>query len=492
MTLLASLTGQLENPYLSRNQRAELRCEAAKALEDVGDYEGAREALGEFWLGLGERPPHVDVLNRSTAAEVLLRVGTLTGWIGHAAQVKDAQERAKNLISEASRIFESSSYAKKVLEAQTEIAYCYWREGSYDEARVILKGVIEQLTTDSELKAKAILRSAIVERSANRYNDALRILTGAEPLFDRINNHTVRGGYHNEIGLVLKNLAAAEKREDYLDRAFVEYAAASFHFEQAGHDIYRANVENNLGFLYFKAGKFTEAHEHLERARRLIASRKDNGTVAQVDETRARVFLAEKRHVEAERAARAAVTMLEKGGSQSLLTEALTTHGTALARLGRHGQARLTLYRAVEVGQQSGALNDAGLAALTLLEELGEHLNAEETQAVFGRAYEWLTPSQHEETLSRLVCVSARLVRESKRTDEGQKTAGSLKEVIRRYEGQLIRQALQRSGGSVTQAARALGLTHQALIYLLNHRHKDLLIERSPIIKRRRSITKKK
>ena len=134
MTLLASLARQLENPYLSRNQRAELRCQATKELEDIGDYEGACEALGEFWRGVGVKPQLVEVLNRSTAAEVLLRVGTLTGWIG---QAREAQEAAKNLITEAARIFESLAYQKKVLEAQTELAYCYWRQGAYDEARVM-------------------------------------------------------------------------------------------------------------------------------------------------------------------------------------------------------------------------------------------------------------------------------------------------------------------------------------------------------------------
>ncbi|HEV2761897.1 MAG TPA: hypothetical protein VGV38_02790, partial [Pyrinomonadaceae bacterium] len=247
MTTLASLARQLENTSLGRDQRAALRCQAARELEEVGEYEGAREALGGLWRGLGLRPPEADELNPETAAEVLLRVGTLTGWLGHLAQAEGAQESAKNLITEAARLFESHSYAKKVCEAQTELAYCYWREGAFDEARVVLRGVLEQLRADCDLRAKAVLRSAIVERADNRYHDALRLLSEGAPLFERINNHTIRGGYHNEVGLVYKNLAASEKREDYLDRAFVEYAAASFHFEQAGHDFYRANVENNLG-----------------------------------------------------------------------------------------------------------------------------------------------------------------------------------------------------------------------------------------------------
>jgi tetratricopeptide (TPR) repeat protein len=257
----------------------------------------------------------------------------LTGWIGSNSQIAGAQETAKNLISESISIFEARSYAKKVLEAQIELACCYWREGALDEARITLKEVLTRLTTNNELKAKAVLRSGIVELTALRYADSLHILTDAAPLFEKITNHTIKGSYHNVLAGVLENLGTSEQREDYLDRAFIEYAAASFHFEEAGHKPYRANVENNLGFLYFKANKFAEAHEHLDHARRLLVNLKDRTGAAQVDETRARVFLAEGRNSEAEQAAGASVNALGQGGRQSILAEALISHGTALARL---------------------------------------------------------------------------------------------------------------------------------------------------------------
>src|SRR2546423_15071586 len=95
--------------------------------------------------------------------------------------------------------------------------------------------------------------------------------------------------------------------------------------------------------------RFTEGHEHLDRARRLFVSLKDSGSVAQVDETRARSLLAEGRNAAAERVARSAVRILEKGDEHALLAEALTTHGRALARLGRYNESRLTFQRAIEV-----------------------------------------------------------------------------------------------------------------------------------------------
>jgi tetratricopeptide (TPR) repeat protein len=451
MTLQASLLSRLNDPKLSHDQRAELLCELAKEREEYGDYEGARQALGGLWQRVGERPK-IEGLERNTSAEVLLRAGVLTGWIGSKQQITDAQETAKNLISESISIFESSGHTKKVSEAQIDLAYCYWREGAYDEARDVLKDALSRISIDSELKAKAILRSAIVERGAARYKEALRILTNNAPLFEKVKSHTIKGGFHNALAGVLEDLGASEKKQSYIDRAFVEYAAAAYHFEQAGHKTYRANVENNLGFLFFKVGKFKEAHEHLNYARRLLMYLKDSCGVAQVNETRARVFLAEGHNSDAERAAGAAVRTLENSGQQALLAEALISHATALARLGYYNQSRSTFQRAVGVAQMAGALNRAQDAAQRMAEELGERLDTE-APAIAGSV---------------------------------------LDEEMRRHERELIRQALEKAQGSVTQAARLLGITHQRLIYLLERRHKDLDPFRTPAKRRPKSFTKRK
>jgi tetratricopeptide (TPR) repeat protein len=443
MTLLSSLLSQLESPTLSRDQRAELRCQLAKGYEDTGDYEAARQVMSELWLHLGERPK-VEGLAQSTAAEVLLRVGVLTGWIGSKQQIPDAQETAKDFISESISTFESLGYMK-VAEAQTELALCYWRNGDYDEARLILNEVLAKLRTDDELKAKALLRLAIVEHASGRLTEKREILINNAELFENITNATLKGSYHNSLGNLWENMGKAKNREDYTDRAFVEYAAASYYFEQAGHKGYLANVENNLGFLYFTANRFKEAHEHLDRARRLMLSLKAKSTLGQVEETRARVFLAEGRDVEAEKTARVSVTILEQSGQQDLFAEALIAHGTALARLGFYSQSYATLQHAIEVAQQAGIQSHAGRAALVIMEELGDHLSPRKAKTLAGR---------------------------------------TLIEEVRYYEGDLIREALITSKGKITRAAKLLGVTHQRLIYIVENRHKDLIPVRTPAQRR--------
>jgi tetratricopeptide (TPR) repeat protein len=193
-------------------------------------------------------------------------------------------------------------------------------------------------------------------------------------LFEKSTNSVLKGKFHYGFGMLLRKLGTADRRDAYVDQAFIEYAAASFYFEQAGLARYEGFVESNLGFLFCVIGKFAKAHEHLDRAQALFTSLKDKVHLAQVDETRARVLLAEGRPGEAEKMVRASVRTLEKGGEQTLLAEALTTHGVALARLKDVEQARSTLERAIEIAEQAGDPESAGQATLVMIEQLEAHL----------------------------------------------------------------------------------------------------------------------
>lgn len=402
MTLAAQLLRQIEDPILSPAERARLRCQLASELADSGNYEAARKAMGALWQRIGERP-QLNNLDQRTAAEVLLRSGSLTGWIGSANQIEGAQELAKDLITESINIFEEVGDTEKVAEASIDLSTCYWREGAFDEARITLQNLLSRLDNKyNEQKARALLNCAVVETSLNRFNDALTILMESASLFGESQSHTIKGRFHYQLALVLRNLGSLEHREDYTDRALLEYTAASYHFEEAGLTRYQAAVENNLGYLFFTTGKIAEAHEHLDRARRLFSGLKDSVHTAQVDETRARVLLAQGRNVEAERVVRGAVRTLERGDESSLLAEALTTHGVALARLERYEEARAALGRAGEVAERVGDYESAGVAAITFMEEFGAQLVADELQAMYERADTLLADSQNTETLGRL------------------------------------------------------------------------------------------
>jgi len=475
-------------------------CQLTKDLEEAGEFDRAAETLSPFWDGLLNRPK-TKGLEEPAQAELLLRSGSLTGWLGSAKQVSGAQEVAKDLISESMTLFESLGMSEKVAEARVDLAICYWREGGLDEARVTLRLVLDSLgESRSEQRLRALLNSAIVERAATRDHDALRICTEAAALFDLSSNHSLKGKFHNTYAAILRSLGTSENREEYIDRALVEYAAASYHWEQGGQRRFQARVENNVGFLFATISRFAEAQEHLNHSRALMLSVGDRSGAAGAEDSKAQAFLMEGKYTEAEVAARSAVRSLKDGGEQAMLAEALTTHGKALARLKQAPVARAALDQAVDIAQNAGSPDRGGIAALTAIEELNNYLSPDALQNYYRTAESLLSNSQNLSIKARLgECarrvLSVSIVEGGASPTETTATQPasippnfSLDAEVLRYEGNLIRRALEESGGSITRAARLLGVTHQGLAFILNGRHSDLQAIRTPVKRRRRSI----
>lgn len=491
MNLADERLKELDNPSLTENERVLLRCRVASDFIHRGQYEAAREALGELWLGVGQRPP-VRKLSPAVSAEVLLQCGTLTGWLGSVRNVSGAQEQAKDMLSEAARKFRSQGTPAKVSEAQYELGMCYWRLGAHDEARIVMAEALKPLTdADVELKAKILIRRTVVEIWESRYYEALSILKEAEPVFNSAGD-ALKGRWHGQMGLVLDKLATAEGNADRYDSAIIEYTAAIYHYEQARHERYCGNNLNNLAMLLYKLRRYRDAHEHLDRAQLIFTKLKDTGSLAQVNETRARVLVAEKKYRDAGRIIAGVIKAFEAGGESGLLADALTVQGVVWARLGAHESSLDILRQAVKVAQGSGALTQAGHAALTLIEEHGAtwRLSESETVKLYGRADELLRDTQDAEDIARLrTCARIVIKRLSgmQLHDKNFSFYGAVQEV----EARLIEQALELEGGSITSAAKRLGLKRQTLSHMLQVRHKKLLDKRTPPIPRRRSIVKK-
>ena len=61
--------------------------------------------------------------------------------------------------------FKALTEQSKAGEAQIELAWCYWRAGAFDEARVLLRATLDSADAlDDELRTVALLRSAEVPR----------------------------------------------------------------------------------------------------------------------------------------------------------------------------------------------------------------------------------------------------------------------------------------------------------------------------------------
>jgi tetratricopeptide (TPR) repeat protein len=460
-------------------------CSKTSELIYAGQYESARNELGELWAGMGERPQlnFTPQLN----AEILLQCGTLSGWLGSAKQL-DIQEKAKDLLTEALHIFQTLRIKTKVSETQCELGNCYFRQGSYDKARIILDKAIKGLE-DAELQTKILIRRASIEIWLGKYHEAWEMLNKARHAFDN-SSHALKGRWHGQMALILQKLATTEGRIDYSDRAIIEFTAAIYHYEEAKHERYCAINLNNLAMLLYQLGRYSETHEHLDRAHTFLDKLKDVGLLAQVEETRARALVAEERYQEARRVIIGVVDTFEKGGEHALLADALTIKGTVQARIGDYSYSLHTFRRAIDTAENAGALSNAGRAALSMIEEHGaERLSEYETYSLYRRADRLLATTQDAEDISRLRAC-ARIATKKLYGKNLNDADFFLPEAMLRYEARFVEQALEEERGVVTRAAKRLGLSHQRFLYILEARHGKLRNKRKPGV-RRKSIIRK-
>ena len=132
------------------------------------------------------------------------------------------------------------------------------------------------------------------------------------------------------------------------------------------------------------------------------------------------------------------------------------------------------------------------LALLKLIEEQGatHSLHSSEVYELYERADGLLKETQDAETLARLRACARVVIRRLAEPEIGRE-GFNMYEAVHDFEARLIEQALEEARGSVTKAARLLGLTHQTLGTILNTRHKSLAGKRTPVRRRLRSIFKK-
>jgi len=356
----------------------------------------------------------------------------------------------------------------KRAEAMGDLALCYWRSGAQDDGRALFRQALETAQT-AQTKLRTLTNASTVEISSGRYGEALALLNVAADLLAEVSDDWVHGSYHFQRALVYRNL-------ENVDEALVEYSAASMYLTNAGHTRYLARVENNIGFILLQLGRTTEALIHLDKARVIFISLRDSGSVAQVNETRARVFLAQKRFADAESAIFDAITTFEKGEDSSLLAEAVTTEGSILAGSGKYDSAREAFNRASDIAAAAGDSHLAAVAQLRMIEELGAVLSRAELLASYRKAdvYVGDRASQSEHDLLRLC---RRIVLDKLEKLHGLEEGligGTLEDEVNHFEAWFIAHALERANGNVPRAAHELGLTRQGLSKILKGRHSTL------------------
>lgn len=289
---------------------------------------------------------------------------------------------------------------------------------------------------------------------------------------------------HSNHALVLRQLAKRTDNSEHYDSAIIELTASSFYFERAGVIHYQARVENNLAILQLQLGKFDDALSSAHKAIRLTRSIKDESQLAFMYDTIAQIYIEMDKLDSAYKAIQTALKLLPDSRETKAWLDISCTSAKILFRFGNYYEAKDVAENAVQVALKLDHRTLLIDLYLLLLEEAEPILLPMEIISLIQKAYPLLTSDKQK---VRLAVAAHKLLEFLSPSDE----KAHIDKLTTRLEKESLRRALANEKGSVTRAAAAMDYSYQRVDYLLENNYLDLKSERTPRIKRKKSIVKK-
>lgn len=358
-------------------------CAVAREQIAVCNY-AAGELVLKQWMPSNDWP-NLNLLTSHAAADLLYTLGLLTTSLASTQQAINGHRRAAVLFSGSTAIFEHLNTKSRSVEARSELARCYYRQGFYDLARETLAAALSDLPDDQlEIKARCLIYCGMLERDAGRLADALSRLREAASIIAPAGVF-LTARYHLETAGTLRLLMSSEDNDAHTDQARFHYRSALHESEAIGDHRSTAIAENNLGLFLLNLGELDEAEKHLRRSLRFFEALSDSFRRAQVKETLTRLYIATKNYLLAQQTIEDALQTLELTDSEAVLSETLTTAGIVASKLDLYGDAKRRFEAAYRVSERCGDREGARRALFSLFEEIGDHLDEDELRQTVDR-----------------------------------------------------------------------------------------------------------
>jgi tetratricopeptide (TPR) repeat protein len=292
--------------------------ETAKESEAVGKYEEAVGFLLPYWTNMTQRPD-VSELNKEEQAEILLRCGSLVGYIGSCKQTRNAQELAKNLLVEAGDLFSVLGITEKVAECETYMASSYLRMGEMNEARIWIDTAFQhRLEENSETRLYTHIIDDLILLAEKKYAELVSKCLKIEYLFQSSPYFVLQGDFNNTFAVGLMRLGEKES-------AVKRFNLAKSFYEKTKHYLYLAGLENNLAIFYETEGKYAEAHKSVVSAIENYKKAGDKTHEGYSIDTQAHIYMSEGKYKEALTCANKAIKMLSNGENYCYLANSMQT-----------------------------------------------------------------------------------------------------------------------------------------------------------------------
>lgn len=342
-------------------------------LERCGRYGEAFAELDGIWEDV-DALPDIEGLDSFDSAEMLLRCGSLIGFLGHSKQIPNTQERSKNLLTKAHRRFLDIYNVEKIVECENYLALAYWRTGEFVEAQTWLEMALSRhLRASTHVGIYSHLIQSMIFLSEGRYGETVTNLKKVEPDIKEYGDAFLNGSFCTNLGLAFQELGQLPEALKYME-------LAGYYHRKSGHQIYLGTVENNLAQLHRIKGNFAKAHEAIDRAAKIFKRLKDRTREGFSLDTKAQVYLADGKYEEALITVEAAIAIMQKSENLAYLVETYQTKTKSLVYLNDISAATLCLFDAMQIAKS----NISEEAANNLAKEFEKMLHEKNSSAYDG------------------------------------------------------------------------------------------------------------
>lgn len=310
-----------------------------RVIEDARDAELCRNLehfegiLSSFWGDITTEP-ELSSFDQPLQPELLRLCGVFLSQFGRAKGLEDYQNRAKDILSRAARLFETQNRPEKAAETKVGLATCYWYLGDVENHDAILRSVEAEFSArpDHKVLIQIKLNRVLVAIWIKDVDEANNLIRQATRVISRDHDLRLRTQFHNLAGIVCR------MAEDF-DQAALHASEAVRIAKEANNGMFVAFNLNNLAFVQRILGNFDQARQTIDEALSIMEERGDKGWISHALDTKALIYLDECEYDKALTVIERAIEIFSEGEDHSGLADAMWTKCLCLLRLDKVREA---------------------------------------------------------------------------------------------------------------------------------------------------------
>ncbi|HEV8516302.1 MAG TPA: tetratricopeptide repeat protein [Candidatus Limnocylindrales bacterium] len=287
----------------------------------------------------------------------------------------DQGAEAITAATEAAETFGRIGRRLDAARANYWLAFALYERDHTEEARSLLRSILDDLRRDLEaepdFKLRVLIALAAVEVRDAEHAKALDYLEEARGLIGDLDDR--------RRATFLFSLAAAHREAGDIEAA-IRLGTQSLALYRAAHaDVEAASLENDLALAYLALGNLARARDLAGSARARFDELRDERLLAHVAETQAQIDLADGKLHGASQHADEALSLAERTGNRKAALSARLTRAAILRRKGLNAEAVAEYERAADLARSSASrarLRTVLRAWADALADLGQHENA--------------------------------------------------------------------------------------------------------------------